>query len=93
VGGGIRIKILEAMSAGLPVIASPVSAEGIMAKREDGLIICSTKEEWILEISNLMENPDLSRELRGNARSFIEKNHSWEFTANKMMHLIKELNA
>ena len=93
VGGGIRIKILEAMSAGLPVIASSVSAEGIMAKREDGLIICSTKDEWILEISNLMGNPDLSRELGGNARSFIEKNHSWEYSAKNMMRLIQELNA
>ena len=93
VGGGIRIKILEAMSAGLPVIASPVSAEGIMAKREDGLIICSTKEEWILEIFNLMDNPIVSKELGVKARSFIEKNHSWEVTANRMMHLIQELNA
>jgi glycosyltransferase involved in cell wall biosynthesis len=93
VGGGIRIKILEAMSAGLPIIASPVSAEGIMAKREDGLIICSTKEEWILEISNLMENPLLTKQLGENARAFIEKNHSWECTANRMKLLIQELNA
>lgn len=93
VGGGIRIKILEAMSAGLPVIASPVSAEGIMAKREDGLIICSTKEEWILEIFNLMDNPIISQQSGNNARLFIEKNHSWEFSAHKVMHLIQELNA
>ncbi|MEY5130745.1 MAG: hypothetical protein RL734_812 [Bacteroidota bacterium] len=93
VGGGIRIKILEAMSAGLPIIASPVSAEGIMAKREDGLFICSTKEDWILEISNLMENPLLTKQLGENARAFIEKNHSWECTANRMKLLIQELNA
>ncbi len=93
VGGGIRIKILEAMSAGLPVIASPISSEGIMAKREDGLIICSTKEEWIHEISFLIKNPDVSKELGKSARSFIEKNHTWEFAAKRMKDLIQELQS
>lgn len=93
VGGGIRIKILEAMSAGLPVIASPISAEGIKAKREDGLIICSTREEWVNEISRLIQNPLETKDLGIHAREFIRNNHSWDFSAKKMMHMIQESNA
>ncbi len=90
VGGGIRIKILEAMSAGLPVIASPISAEGIKAKREDGLIICSTKQEWLREITRLIQNPNVAKELGSHAREFIKRNHSWDFSADKMKRLIQE---
>jgi len=93
VGGGIRIKILEAMSAGLPVIASPVSAEGILAKREDGLIICSSKEEWILEISRLMMNPELASELGNKARTFVKQYHSWEHSASLLKQVIQTLIA
>ncbi|MFM8457002.1 MAG: glycosyltransferase family 4 protein, partial [Ignavibacteria bacterium] len=93
VGGGIRIKILEAMSAGLPVIASPVSAEGILAKREDGLIICSSKEEWIQEISRLMMNPELASELGNKARTFVKQYHSWEHSASLLKQVIQTLIA
>jgi len=93
VGGGIRIKILEAMSAGLPVIASPISAEGILAKREDGLIICDTKEEWIHEISQLMVNPTLAKTLGNSAREYVKLNHSWEHSAKLMKEVIQALIA
>ncbi|MFA6570996.1 MAG: glycosyltransferase, partial [Bacteroidota bacterium] len=39
VGAGIRIKILEAMAMELPVVASPVAAEGIEANESQGLFI------------------------------------------------------
>lgn len=89
VGGGIRIKILEAMASGLPVIASPISAEGIHASREDGLIICSTADEFIQESTYLLQHPDTAKQLGLRARSFIMQNHSWKSAAKSMMNLFR----
>jgi glycosyltransferase involved in cell wall biosynthesis len=89
VGAGIRIKILEAMAAGLPVIASRISAEGIQASREDGLIICDDADQFIKEISGLIMNPEEAKRLGGNARSFILEHHSWEKSAQQMIALFK----
>ena len=78
VGGGIRIKILEAMGAGLPVLASPISAEGIHANHEQGLIICNTAQEFIDAASALLLDHDECLRLGNNARDFIKEHFSWE---------------
>jgi polysaccharide biosynthesis protein PslH len=78
VGGGVRIKILEAMAMELPVIASPVSAEGIKGTREDGLIIAESADDFVKEILYLVENPNLVQELGKKARKFVLENYTWE---------------
>ncbi len=78
VGGGIRIKILEAMSMGLPVVATDVSAEGIEANESQGLIRANTVDEYITQIGTLFDNEDLRNELGKNARKFIETRHTWK---------------
>lgn len=78
VGGGIRIKILEAMAMGLPVIATDISAEGIEANNEQGLIRANSEEEYFNQIKILFDNEDLRIELGKKARDFILANHTWK---------------
>lgn len=78
VGGGIRIKILEAMSMGLPVVATDISAEGIEATEEQGLIRANTIEEYVNQIERLFDNDKLRVQLGDNARRFIEEKHTWK---------------
>ncbi len=44
IGGGVKIKVLEALACGRPVVASPVGAEGIGMAAEDGLTVATTVE-------------------------------------------------
>ncbi|PKL80343.1 MAG: hypothetical protein CVV25_04890 [Ignavibacteriae bacterium HGW-Ignavibacteriae-4] len=78
VGGGIRIKILEALSMGLPVVATDMSAEGIDADESQGLIRANSIEEYSHEISKLFDDDVLRVELGKKARKFIEDNHTWK---------------
>jgi glycosyltransferase involved in cell wall biosynthesis len=85
VGGGIRIKILEAMAMELPVMASPVAAEGIDANNDNGLFICRSVGDFISNITSLI-NDDSKREKGGkSARSFIRNHFSWEKNVNIMI--------
>lgn len=43
-GAGVKIKVLEALGAGLPVVATPAGAEGIDAATDDGLVIAPEDE-------------------------------------------------
>jgi len=85
VGGGIRIKILEAMSLGLPVVATDVSAEGIEATEKQGLIRANTINEYISQISKLFNDMKLRSELGENARNYIIENHTWKSNVKIML--------
>lgn len=78
VGSGIRIKILEAMAMGLPVVATPVSAEGIAATSGDGLYIAAEAEEFARNIMDLLSNYDNARSAGKAARQFVLKEYSWK---------------
>ncbi len=85
VGGGIRIKILEAMAMELPVVASPVAAEGILANANDGLFISKDADAFIDNISNLLNDENLRSATGKNARSFVAHNFSWSENVAKMI--------
>jgi len=77
VGSGIRIKILEAMALGLPVVATDISAEGINADDNDGLFRANTAKEYIDIITKLFNDEALRKSSGEKARIFIENNHVW----------------
>ena len=91
VGGGIRIKILEAMAMKLPVLASPVAAEGINAGSDDGLILCKNKDEFIASVAMLINDDQYRQRLGENAMKFILENHSWEKNVKIMVNEYKSL--
>ena len=91
VGAGIRIKILEAMAMELPVVATPVSTEGIHADEEQGLFVRETPADTAAAIVELMENPDYARKSGISARKFVLGNFSWERNAGIMADNYRKL--
>ncbi|MDC1067777.1 glycosyltransferase [Candidatus Kapabacteria bacterium] len=82
VGSGIRIKILEAMAAGLPVVSTSVSAEGIIASPEQGLFVSDDADAQAAIIVSLIKNKQHAYDLGQKAREFILEHHTWETNVN-----------
>ncbi|MGC8748666.1 MAG: glycosyltransferase family 4 protein [Candidatus Kapaibacteriota bacterium] len=80
VGSGVRMRILEAMAMGLPVVSTSVGAEGINATEDQGLFIGDTSEEFAAKILFLVKNPDLAHRLGIKAKDYIVENHSVQKT-------------
>lgn len=78
VGSGIRIKILEAMAMGLPVVATDISAEGIQADESSGLFRANTIEGYVNTITNLLGDSNKRKVLSEKSRDFIIENHTWK---------------
>jgi glycosyltransferase involved in cell wall biosynthesis len=59
-GSGVPIKILEAMAAGVPVIADPWSASGL--EDATGVVVAEDEIEWLEEVRRLLTDREASRE-------------------------------
>ncbi|MCP2728309.1 glycosyltransferase family 4 protein [Limnofasciculus baicalensis] len=91
-GFGMKIKTLEAMAAGVPVVGSDRGLEGLNVDGE-GVplrgIRANSIPEYVEAVTRLFEDAKLREELSKNARSFIEENYTWEGAA-KIYEMVLE---
>ncbi len=75
-GSGLRIKILKAMSWGLPVISTYDGAEGLEVKNGKEIILVKNEKDYINKIELLLNNKNLQKKLIENAYSFLSTYYS-----------------
>lgn len=90
VGGGTRLKILEAMSAGLPVVSTKVGIEGIPARPGEDYLPAENSNEYVLALTRLLEEPGLARRLSENGRRLVETQFDWPIIAEKLIRFVEE---
>jgi glycosyltransferase involved in cell wall biosynthesis len=73
IGGGIKLKILEAMAMGKAVVTTPVGAEGIEATPGRDLRVADDSEGFTREVLDLLEKPGERMLIEQNARRAVEK--------------------
>jgi glycosyltransferase involved in cell wall biosynthesis len=87
-GGGSRLKVLEAMSAGRPVVATPKGAEGQEDLVGDGLILAGDEVALAQEISRLFADPAAAARLGERARHAVATRYDWDVTLAPLLSLI-----
>ncbi len=75
---GVQNKVLEAMSMGKAVVATPTAAKGIAADHQGNLRIADTAEDFARSVFVFLENENLRRQVGSNLRSFVKKHYDWE---------------
>jgi glycosyltransferase involved in cell wall biosynthesis len=78
VGSGIRIKILEAMSMGIPVVSTSVGCEGIPGKNGTDFMIADSAEEFAHAVIKILSDPAYGANMGNSARQFIEEHFNWD---------------
>lgn len=79
-GAGVKVKILEALSAGIPVLTNDIGIEGIPAENGVDYYHCTTPEEYANKIKYLYNNKDKCSLLSENGRKVIKDNFNYEKT-------------
>lgn len=76
--GGTRLKHFAAMAAKLPLVTTPVGAEGLGAKDGENIVIRKTSKELASATAELLKDPTRSEKLAQNARKLVEEKYSWQ---------------
>lgn len=83
-GAGVRIKILDAFAAGVPVLSTKMGAEGLDVESGRELLVATSPEEMAAQALQLMGDPALQARLSGAARAFVQREHAWPAVVERM---------
>ena len=88
-GAGVKIKILEALSSGIPVITNDIGIEGIRAVAGVDYIHCDNPKDYVEAILNISTNNSLVNYLEHNGRTFIINNYNYEKDLVRFTNLVE----
>lgn len=89
-GIGIRGKILEAMSTGLPVVSTSLGAKGIGAKSGTHLLVADSPMKFAQQIEKLIKDKNLRNKLTCNAEKFVKDNYNWPVVVKNLVGIYEE---
>ncbi len=78
IGSGTRLKILESMSLGIPVISTSKGAEGIQATHGTHITIADQALEFHDQLLKLLSDSKLRKAQSHNARKLVEEKYDWQ---------------
>ena len=90
VGSGTRLKILEAMAAGVPVVSTRLGVEGIDATHNIHLLLADNRAEMVAAIEQMASSPKRSRLVQA-AREFVVRHYDWTIVGEKLYQIHREL--
>jgi glycosyltransferase involved in cell wall biosynthesis len=76
-GGGMRVKIVDGWSWGLPIVSTTIGAEGIGYTDGRDLLIADTADTFAQSTIRLLQEPGIAAELGGNGRATLEAHYDW----------------
>jgi glycosyltransferase involved in cell wall biosynthesis len=89
-GSGVRVKIIEGMALGKPIVTSTVGIEGIECNYGKDVMVADTPDEFCNAIKQLIQNPNFTRHLSANARTFALTNHDIQKIVEKLVAFYSE---
>jgi len=89
-GGGTRLKILEAMALGIPVVATRKGAEGLRVEHTKDILLAEDAESFAREVVALLEDTALRHRLAVSGRQTVERTYDWCPIGKRLDTLLRE---
>ena len=90
-GGGMRVKILDAWMWGIPVVSTPIGAEGICVRSGENILIADGAGSLADAIMRLLTDRELWARLSANGRAWVEERYDWRRGYQELDCLYSEL--
>jgi glycosyltransferase involved in cell wall biosynthesis len=85
-GGGTRLKILEAMAAGVPVVSTPLGAEGLAVTSGENILFAEPDDArtWLRHLEFLTKSQSERQALTAAALKLVRRKYDWEILGRKL---------
>jgi glycosyltransferase involved in cell wall biosynthesis len=90
-GGGTRLKVLEALAAGTPVVSTPFGVAGLDVRDGEQVLIGETAEELAGLATRVVADDALAAALSERGRALVEASYDWSIVARPLIELHQEL--
>ena len=90
-GGGSKLKVLEAMAAGLPLVSTAQGVSGLAVQPQAHYLAGESTEALADAIVRLLDEPSLARQLADAARDYARQYHDWAVAGNELEHIYRTL--
>jgi glycosyltransferase involved in cell wall biosynthesis len=87
-GGGTRLKILEAMALGTPVVATAKAADGLQVTDGEDILLADAPSDFASQVKRVLRDPALRARLAARARDFVEQRYDWKPIGRRFVDLV-----
>ena len=89
-GGGTRLKILEAMALGTPIVSTSKGAESLEVTPGHDILIADEPAEFADQVIHLLRDAAQREQLATNARRLVEQRYDWSEIGSRFVDLVEE---
>jgi len=89
VGGGTRLKILEAMAMGIPVVSTTIGAEGLGVTHGQQLLLADSPADMAAAVVPLERDADLAENLRSRALEWVQQHYDWQLLCARAISMVQ----
>jgi glycosyltransferase involved in cell wall biosynthesis len=90
-GSGVRVKILNALAMGLPIVSTTVGAEGIDVTDGQDILLADDPNAFAQAVVRVLREPDLAARLRTAARELAVRRYAWDVVGESLLRVYDEL--
>ena len=90
-GSGIRIKTLEAMALGVPIVSTSIGAQGLTVSDDIEIKLADEPNDFAAAICALLSSPAKSQEMTTQARKYVELHHNLKRNTAELLTFLQSL--
>jgi glycosyltransferase involved in cell wall biosynthesis len=92
-GGGTRLKILESMALGTPVVSTTKGAEGLDVTHGEDILIADGPAEFARHVVELLASPGLRQRLADGGRRLVAARYDWDHVGEALSVIVQQTQA
>jgi polysaccharide biosynthesis protein PslH len=91
VGGGTRLKVLEALALGTPIVSTSKGIEGLEVSDGEELLVSDDPQGFAHAVGRLFDDDELYEKLAHYGRTLVEAHYNWEYIGEQLNNFIGEV--